>query len=389
MTKNKGLLLAVSTIFLASLVSTLISCAGSSPGVFEQILSVIPDTESNRAMVAINDYVQMQKQLKIDAPRKDAAPDEQFTFIKDLYSLDGLEKTLTLAATIGFINNNSSYLLNSLESMRNMEIGYWLIDQEASAGWPPINMSIIKGRFNPEKSQQTLVESAKDDPPNIETYNENTIYSWGGDNEINLGKRLGPPAYDMLGRGGRFVFQNDFVFRTNQTPTMKLILDAQTDKNDSLAEAAEFSLIAKELSSHGAMSAYLTNQTQSFEITRDLLAASSQNKTEDIDKYLAQGPILLPYQTIGLGIAKDEKGLYGLIILVHVDAQTAAQNVGLLQQRIDQTSSFFANVKWTSIFSNSSIISQGRVLTAKLYGPDIGRNWLAWYFNHDPLILHE
>jgi len=389
MTISRGLLLAVSTIFLASLVSTLISCAGSSPGVFEQILSVIPDTESNRAMVAINDYVQMQKQLKIDAPRKDAAPDEQFTFIKDLYSLDGLEKTLTLAATIGFINNNSSYLLNSLESMRNMEIGYWLIDQEASAGWPPINMSIIKGRFNPEKSQQTLVESAKDDPPNIETYNENTIYSWGGDNEINLGKRLGPPAYDMLGRGGRFVFQKDFAIRTNQTSIIKQVLDTQQGKQNSLAEVSEFSLIAKELSSHGAMSAYLTNQTQSFEITRDLLAASSQNKTEDIDKYLAQGPILLPYQTIGLGIAKDEKGLYGLIILVHVDAQTAAQNVGLLQQRIDQTSSFFANVKWTSIFSNSSIISQGRVLTAKLYGPDIGRNWLAWYFNHDPLILHE
>jgi hypothetical protein len=137
------------------------------------------------------------------------------------------------------------------------------------------------------------------------------------------------------------------------------------------------------------MSAYFSNQTQSFEITKDLLAAASPSKTEDIDKYLAQGPILLPYQTIGLGIAKDEKGLYGLIILVHADEQTATKNVSLLKQRIEETSSFLANVKWTTMFTDVSVTSRSRVLTAKLYGPDIGRNWLAWYFQHDPLVVHE
>jgi hypothetical protein len=387
--KNKGLLFTISMVVLVTLIPTLISCAGNSPGVFEQILSVIPDTESNRAMVAINDYVRMQKQLQVDAPRKDATPEEQMTYVQDLYSLDGTGKLITFAATIGFINNNNSYLLNSLELMHNMEIGYWLIDQEVSAGWPPINMSIIKGRFNPENSQQALVESAKADPPNIETYDDNTIYSWGADNEINLGKRLTPPAYDMLGRGGRFVFQNDFTIRTNQTSIIKQFLDTQQGKQNSLAKVIEFDLIAKELSSYGAMSAYFSNQTQSFEITRDLLAASSKSKAEEIDKYLAQGPILLPYQTIGLGIAKDEKGLYGLVILVHADEQTATKNVSLLKQRIEETNSCLANVEWTTMFTDVSVTSRSRVLTAKLYGPDIGRNWLAWYFQHDPLVIHE
>lgn len=389
MTINKRLLLAVSTIFLILLVSSLISCAGSSAGVFERILSVIPDTESNRAMVAINDYAQMQKQLQVSAPNVDGTAEEQMTYIYDLMSLDGREKTLTFAATVGFVNNNFSYLIPSLEAMHNLGMGYWLIDQEVSAGWPPINISIIKGRFDAEKSQQTLVETAKDDPPNVETYNENTIYGWGGDNEINLGKRLTPPAYDMLGRGGRFVFQDDYVFRTNQTSTIKQVLDTQKTKQGSLSDVIEFNLMAKELASHRVMSAYLSNQTQSVEIIRDLLAASSQSKTEDEDKYLVQGPILLPYQTIGLGIAKDEEGLYGLIILVHADEQTATKNASLLKQRIEETSSFLTSVKWTTMFSNSSITSNGRVLTAKLYGDQIGRLWFEWYIRSDPLAVHE
>ncbi len=388
--KTSNILLSfVTTIVLVAFTPMLVACAGSSPGVFEQILSVIPDTESNRAMVAINDYVQIQKQLQVDAPLKDATPEEQMTYVKDLYSLDGLEKILTFAATVGFVNNNSSYLLQSLEALSRMELGYWSIDQEVSAGWPPINVSIVKGRFNPEMSRQALAESAKDDPPSTEIYNENTIYGWGGDNEINLGKRLSPPAYDMLGRGGRFVFQDNYAFRTNQTSTIKLVLDAQKGKHVSLAEVSEFSLIAKELFSHGAMSAYLTNQTQSFEITRDLLAASSQSGVQDVDEYFSKGPILLPYQTIGLAIAKDKKGPFALIILVHTDEKTAEENASLLQQRINQTSSFITSINWTTMFTNTSVTNRGRVLTAKLYGPDIGRNWLAWYFNHDPLILHE
>lgn len=386
--KSKGRLITFVAVILAALLPTLVSC-DSSPGVFEQILSVIPDTTSSRAVVAINDYAQMRKQLQVDAPSKDAPPDEQLKYVQNLYSLDGLEKTLTFAATVGFINNNSSYLLNSFELMSNIGMGYWMIDQEASAGWPPINISIVKGKFDPEKTQEALAESAKDDPPSTEIYDGNTIYSWGGDHEINIGKRLEPPVYDMLGRGGRFVFQNDYAFRANATSPLKQVLYAQKDVQKSLANNPEFNFIAKELDSHGAMSAYLTNQTQSFEITRDLLAASSQSGVQGVDEYFSKGPVLLPYQTIGLAIAKDQKGPFALIILVHTNEKTAEENASLLQQRINQTSSFITSINWTTMFTNTSVTSRGRVLTAKLYGPDIGRNWLAWYFNHDPLILHE
>ncbi len=96
----------------------------------------------------------------------------------------------------------------------------------------------------------------------------------------------------------------------------------------------------------------------------------------------------MPYQTIALGIAKDEEGLYALIILVHTDKQTAAKNVNLLQRRIGETNSFFANNNWTFMIPSSSITSHGRVLMAKLYG-NIGRKWLGWYVKVDPLVLHE
>lgn len=386
--KSKGWLFTVITVILATLIPTLASC-DSSPGVFEQILSVIPNTTSNRAVVAINDYSQMRKQLQIDPLREEATIDEQKAYISALLSMDGLGKNLRLAANIGFVNNNVAYLEQSIKAMQNMAIGYWAVEQEVSAGWPPINVSIVKGRFNPERSRQALAESAKDNPPSIEIYDENTIYSWGGDNEINLDKMLTPPAYDMLGRGGRFVFQDEYAFRTNATSPLKQVLDAQKDVQKSVANIPEFCLIAKELDSHGAMSAHLSDQTQSLALVRNVLTASGDITVEDVDNYLKQGPILLPYQTLGMGISKDEKGLYALIILVHVNEQTAAQNVDLLQQRIQQTSSFLTSKKWSSIFSNVSVSSKGRVLTAKLYGPDVGRDWLDWYFKGEPLVVFK
>jgi hypothetical protein len=388
MTRGKVLGFLCCTVLLLLLIP-FISCGGSTPGTFEQILSIIPNTENNSATVAINNYVEMRRQLNIEAPEKYATIDEQIDYINALCLTDGTENQISLASSVGFINPSVIYLQQSLETMSNMGLGYWSIDQEARVGWPPSDISIIKGQFDPGKCQQTLIASSKNDPPKIETYGENAIYSWLGDYEVNLSKRFAPPVYDNLGRGGRFVFQEGYAFRTNGTPPLKSVLDTQASKISSLAEVPEFNPLAREFSSYHAISVLMSDQTQNLAYFKQLLAASIQATTEDVDLYLKQGPLLKPYRTIGLGIAKDKKGLYGLIVLVHADEQTAKENVNLLQRRIDETSIFYSKARWSSLFSDVSISSNGRVLTAKLYGPDIGIDWLKWYTQRYPLVIFE
>jgi len=388
---TKTLSIALYVVVLFSLFLTALSCGGSSAsGTFEKILSVIPDTPNNRAWVAINDYAGMRKEFHVNAPIIDAAAEQQKQYLSDLYNLSDREACYRFAVSPGFINSYQ-YIDFSLEAMRNLDLGYWSIDQEVETGRPPEIITILKGQFDPEKTKYSLETNAKDDPPLSETYNGNTIFSWGGDYEIDLVKRLSSQAYDNLGRGGRFVVQRKYAFRTNATPVIKQALDAQNGEFFSLAEVPEFELMAKELSAQGALNAILTDQTQSIDYIRSLLTASGGYQDEDLDKYLEQGPKLLPYLAIALGMAKDEVGIHLLIILVHTDDQTATENVDLLQQRIDETRSMYFNTTWKSIVTNSSITSHGRVLTAKLYGSILafGCHWNAWYFGLDPLLLHD
>jgi hypothetical protein len=384
---NKALRFSVSAVMLAMIALTSVSCSGpESSQTFERILSVIPDTPDTREWVAINDYARMRQEFQIDAPSTNATVEEQKEYLFELLKWPNPTERLQVAASPGFVND-AKYLEYNLKAMHNLGLGFWSIDQDAEAGLPPAMLDILKGRFDLEKTRQALAVSAKDDPPSIETYGGNTIFSWGGDNEINLQKSLMPPVYDFIGRGGRFVVQRDYAFRTTETPGIKLLIDTQNGKHASLSDVSEFQLMAQELSSLGALSALLTNRTQSIDFARSILSASGQYKAQDVEKLLAQEPRLLRYQTIALGMAKDEKGPYALIILVHADDPAAAKNVTLLRQRIEKTSSLNGS-PWTSIISSSSVTSHGRVLTAKLYGY-IARNWLSWYYQVDPLVLHE
>jgi hypothetical protein len=385
---------------LVTIVMPSLSCSDSgSTNSFVQILSTIPDTPAARNQVLINDYAQMRKDFGINAPGTNATVDEQTQYLTSLSQMGSQTgfSQLHLATPPGScITGGSQYLPYSLEAMLNLGLGYWSIDQEAEAGKPGSMGFILKGHFNTETTRQALAVSAKDDPPSIETYNGSTIFSWGGDNQINLIGRFNPPIYDALGRGGRFVVQNNFVLKTYDTAGIQDVLDAQKGKLASLADVTEFKLMAQELSSQGALTAIMTDRVQGLaywtenEIV-DLIKAQNEQtvKASDIDKYLAQGPKLLPYQTMAFAAAQDAKGLYALVIIVQADAQTAAQNVILLKQRIAETDSLITGQPWTSMISSSSITSHGRVLTAKLYGDSISRGWDYFYNVRDPLFLSK
>jgi len=355
---------------------------------FEQILSTIPDTPDTRNEVTINDYAQLRKVFKVNAPKVTCSTDEIWQYFTDLRQANDMTNpdAVYLASPVG-IFNNTTMLGNSNEAMQNLGFGYSSIDQETSSGTPPVTYHILKGQFSLETTRQALAVSAKTDPPVTSTYDGNTVFSWGGDNQINVSKSLKPPAYDQLGRGGRYVVQNDYVLRTNATPEIMAMLDAQKGKQTSLNNVTEFNLMAKELAAQGVFSTLMTNKTQSVEYVTRMLTLAGTVNDQDLNNYIAKGTKLLPYQSMAVGRGRDDKGSFALVILINADAQTATQNVALLKQRINETGSISGN-PWTSYFTSSSITSHDRVLTAKFYGAK-GSWWFNWYNNADPLVLCE
>lgn len=387
MRKNKAQRFVTCVAILTFVVLTSLSCSESeSSTTFEQILSVIPDTPDTREWVALSDYTQLREDFQISALESNTTVEQEKLYLREILKHpDETGRPIPAVVTCPGLFDHAGYFEYSMEQLHNLGLGFWSIEQEVEAGHPPDIIDILKGHFNPENTWQTLAVSAKDDPPSTETYGGNTIFCWGKDHEINLIKRLTPPVYDYLGRGGRFVIQNDYVFRSFTTAGIKLLLDTQNDEHTSLFDVSEYRLMARELSSQGAIAAILSNQTQNLDDVRRRL--TEQYDIQQVDDLLAQEPRLVRYETIALGYAKDDKGFYSLIILVHENSQAAAKNVSLLSQRIEETNSLYGS-PWASMISSSSISSDGRVLTAKLYG-NISRNWLNWYYLPDPLVLHE
>jgi hypothetical protein len=356
---------------------------------FEQLLSTIPDTADTRNQVTINDYAQLRKVFKVNAPKVNCSEDEIWQYFTDLQQANDIRNPdyVHLASPVG-IFDNLTYLGNSNEAMQNLGFGYSSIDQESSSGMPPATYHIIKGQFSPDATRQALAVSAKTDPPVTSICDGNTIFSWGGDNQIMVAQPFSPPAYDNLGRGGRFVIQNGYVFKTNLTPEITAILDTQKGKQSSLNDVTEFNLMAKELSLQGVFSTIMTNKTQSVEYVTRMMKTQNQNVvSSNYIANIAKGTKLLPYQSMAVGTGRDDKASFALVILVNADAQTATQNVALLKQRMIDTGSFSGN-PWTSYFTSSSITSHDRVLTAKFYGAK-GSWWFDWYNRADPLVLCE
>jgi len=300
MRTNKALRFIVYLAILTFVALTSVSCSDSeSSQTFEQILSVIPDTPNTREWVAMSDYTQLREDFQISVLESNATIVQEKLYLKEILKHPGeTGRPVPAVATCPGLFDHAAYFEYSLEQLHNLGLGFWSIEQEAEAGHPPEIFDILRGHFDPENTQQTLAVSAKDDPPYIETYGGNTIFSWGGDHEISLIKRLSPPVYDHLGRGGRFVIQNDYVFRSFTTAGIKLLIDTQNDKHKSLFDVTEFRLMARELSSQRAIAAFLTNQTQNIDDVRRRL--TEQYDMQNVDDLLGQEPKLVRYETIAL-----------------------------------------------------------------------------------------
>ena len=226
-------------------------------------------------------------------------------------------------------------------------------------------------------------------PPLVEERRGITFYSWGEDLALDIQRRLSPPAFDQLGRGGRIAVQEECVFHTVETPGMRGLIIAAT-RGPSLADVEEYRLMAEGLEDLGAYTAFMTDLTLSLEDAVSLIGeGATAEQREQIRRLLEEGPLLEPYQVFATGAGLDEEGPYMAVVLVHADASAARDNVGLLRQLVLERASLFTRQPWTEMIEEVEARSQGRVFLAKLRGERAANLWLNVVIRRDSLLLHR
>jgi hypothetical protein len=201
-----------------------------------------------------------------------------------------------------------------------------------------------------------------------------------------LDKRLSPPAFDQLGRGGRIAVTDQYVFRADWTDGINQLLGTYKGTH-SLASNPDYVLAAKSIVRLSGVNAYITNETQGPDQAAKAIATSADPKLyETAWTPGPREPLLVPYTVVAAGGGLDKNGqLFTCIALVHASEQDAKQNADLLKQRIANARRVTGRY-WSSEIPSVQTTVVGRVLEVKLPGAVIGARFL---YQQDPLLLHR
>lgn len=364
------------------LLGTLLTACGGgdSPSVFEELLAKIPDTPETREWVLINDYALVREEFGIPLPDQTADRDRMVEYIIELVAETGLARG-------PFISGMGEIPSIHLDMAQYRAFDARNVDQTVEAGLRPGRLEVVQGRFDPDATGRALGTCDGCEPPQTVNYGGATYYSWGGDFKGNLSTRFAPPVFDRLGRGGRILVQDDYVYRALSHGGMEELIEVSLGDDDSLAELEDFKLLAEALSHLGAYTALLSDQTQRAE---DFLpdAFSGEIRQQRISE-IEKGGLLLRYSAFAIGAGADEDGRYGVLILIHDNADEARENARILENRINEGNSIITGEPWTEMIGRLDVNIDGRVLSATFSGEQARKIWLAWIVHGDTLIAHE
>ena len=197
-------------------------------------------------------------------------------------------------------------------------------------------------------------------------------------------------AFDRLGRGGNLAVTDRYVFRTLAGGDMKMMVDTLQGERRSLADLEEFQLLAEGMSRLGAYAMLMSDDTFSMGKYRasKMGGPGGRNLTEKELTEISSPSPLRPYSTYATGAGHDQEGPYMALALVHDNGVHAEENVGLLQERIAEGVSAFYKTPWAEDVDESEIMTDGRLLLAKLRRR-IAKHPTIWVMNGDNLIAHE
>ena len=342
---------------------------------FFDLMKLIPLTEDSRSIVSFNGYRLAREANGIQAPAEDASDQDLEGYLRELGS--------TGLAAGPWI---SGFTRESMAQLEQKYLGFGVVDVERSilAGEPPYTLEAVSGRFDPETTDASLAACAECDKPEIQEHLGVKFYSWGEDYKPDLKKRLQPPAYDVLGRGGRIAVLDSVVFRTLGTAGMRSLIRTYGGNGDSLADDPDLALAAGALQNLGVYSALLAGDVERFTGPLDSLLSPEERDQLQMEA----GTTSEKYSVLGAGVAKDSDGFVTILVLVYEDEGAASRNVQDFEERLANGRSMLTGQPWTEYFPEGEVWNDGRALIARLR-TEHPRIWEQMVLSVDSLLWQE
>ncbi|MFW6175026.1 MAG: hypothetical protein ACOC5K_04530, partial [Chloroflexota bacterium] len=192
---------------------------------------------------------------------------------------------------------------------------------------------VIVGQMSPTSARESL--AACDECPEHETatYAGQEYFVWGEDLEGNLRQRLGPPAFDQFGRGGRVHVGEGHAARTLTHAQMEELIDAASGDAPALDDEEDFVLVARAMDTFGATSATMVRQP--FTVDHVIESLGGEEHMEQMDglrfdvvlrEYAASAAAVPQPGAVATGVRVGDDGRHSLIAaLVFDDPDTAEQ----------------------------------------------------------------
>jgi hypothetical protein len=385
-----GILTSMGTRFAAlCLALTLaVACGGGEdePGRYSELLWLVPNTDAFRAGLVVVDYEAIRALPGYQASRPAGQTDEELAG-DPLAFRKALGWHGMVGAPLGILSFENQHYSDGVAILEEgFGISLGAVDRTLAAGVaPPRYLYATAGAFDPDAIEAQAASCERCTPGERRDYRGVAYLTWGG--EMALDKRMAPPAFDEFGRGGHFVFTDDYVIRSNFLEDFEASIDASLGEGSLLNDDA-YRLASEELDRHELVGLFISTQGYGSEHARHMADQLSENDT--LERFalaweVPAGERLRAFQlfAVGAGLADDEP--FTLIVLVHPTEAAAQENVERLNERL-ATGLAEADVPFASLFTSTEVTSNGRVLLATLRGED--RLGLALN-RFEPLLLHE
>src|SRR5690606_8669030 len=135
-----------------------------------------------------------------------------------------------------------------------LDVKQWL-----EAGEPPDRLVAMRGAFDPDGFASRLAACGECAPADVSEHRGWPVYGWGEESGQDLGRRLQPPLFDHLGRGGRFALSDHLNARTPGRDAIHAVIDAYEGQG-SLADVDEFRLSIAALEEAGTLALLATDR---------------------------------------------------------------------------------------------------------------------------------
>ena len=342
----------------------------------EGMLRLIPLADHIKAFVSYNDYVRAREANGIEAPGQGASDEDLSTYIRELI-LAGVAEGPWIS---GFSGRDA---LAQLEQRGYLGFGVGDMERSILAGEPPYVLEAATGRIDPGETDKSLAACSECPDPDIQEHLGVRFYGWGEDYQPDLPKRLQPPAYDVLGRGGRIAVLDALVFRALATEGMHGLIATYRDARDSLADDPDLTLATGLLEDSEAYSAVLLGDVGRLGSDCDHCDPAVQMVMQ-----LAGEHSLDEYGALGAGVGRDTDGFLTIFVFVYANEEAASRNVAVFEETWNNRLSMRTARPWIEYFPQGEVSNDGRALVAKLR-TDYPTIWLSMVLAADNLLWHK